>query len=167
MQTGPSVHDGVMYITNATRTAAINAATCERVWDYTWEPKDRSVWGNSRGVAIKDGYVVRGTSDGYLLALDSANGNLLWARQVADPWLGETFTMPPMIFEDTVLIGPAGSENAISGWVGAFSLEDGTQRWRFETVPEAKAGGGPTWGNPEDIVLGGGAVWTPLSLDVA
>ncbi|MDF1765250.1 MAG: PQQ-binding-like beta-propeller repeat protein [Gammaproteobacteria bacterium] len=167
MQTGPIVHDGVMYITNATRTAAINAATCERVWDYTWEPKDRSVWGNSRGVAIKDGYVVRGTSDGYLLALDSANGNLLWARQVADPWLGETFTMPPMIFEDTVLIGPAGSENAISGWVGAFSLEDGTQRWRFETVPEAKAGGGPTWGNPEDIVLGGGAVWTPLSMDLA
>lgn len=166
MQTGPIVFDGVMYITNATRTAAINAANCERVWDYEWELKDRSVWGNSRGVAIKNGYVVRGTSDGYLIALDSASGQLLWARQVADPWLGETFTMPPMIFEDTVIIGPAGSENAISGWVGAFSLADGTQRWRFETVPEAKAGGGPTWGNPEDIVLGGGAVWTPLSMDL-
>lgn len=48
--------------------------------------------------------MVRGTNDGYLLAIDSANGNLLWARQVADPWLGETFTMPPMIFEDLILI---------------------------------------------------------------
>jgi len=33
--------------------------------------------------------------------------------------------MAPLIFEDLVLIGPAGSENAISGWVGAFRLRDG------------------------------------------
>lgn len=166
MQTGPIVYQGTMYVTNATHTAAINAATCETIWSYDWEPKDRMVWGNNRGVAIKDGYVVRGTADGYLLALDSANGNLLWARQVADPWLGETFTMPPMIFENTVLIGPAGSENAISGWVAAFSLKDGDLIWKFLTVPEAAAGGGETWGNPENILLGGGAVWTPLSMDL-
>ena len=166
MQTGPIVYEGIMYITNSTRTAAIDAATCERKWEHTWTPKDRTVWGNNRGVAIKEGYVVRGTNDGYLLAIDSANGNLLWARQVADPWLGETFTMPPMIFEDLILIGPAGSENAISGWVGAFSLADGEEQWRFHTVPEAAAGGGPTWGNPDNIVLGGGAVWTPLSMDL-
>lgn len=165
MQTGPIVSDGVMYVTNMTHTAAIDAATCKRIWSYDWEARDRTVWGNNRGVAIKDGYVVRGTNDGYLLALDSSNGKLLWARQVADPWLGETFTMPPMIYKDLILIGPAGSENAISGWVGAFSLSDGGLVWKFETVPEAAAGGGPTWGNPENIPLGGGAVWTPLSLD--
>ena len=165
MQTGPIVSNGVMYVTNMTHTAAIDAATCERIWGYDWEALDRTVWGNNRGVAIKDGYVVRGTNDGYLLALDSFDGKLLWARQVADPWLGETFTMPPMIYEDLILIGPAGSENAISGWVGAFSLSDGSLVWKFETVPEAAAGGGPTWGNPENIPLGGGAVWTPLSLD--
>ncbi len=166
MQTGPIVYQGTMYLTNAIHTAAINAATCQKIWSYDWEPKDRMVWGNNRGVAIKGGYVVRGTADGYLLALDSANGNLLWARQVADPWLGETFTMPPMIFEDTILIGPAGSENAISGWVAAFSLSDGDLIWKFLTVPEAAAGGGETWGNPNNIALGGGAVWTPLSMDL-
>ncbi len=166
MQTGPIVYQGTMYVTNATHTAAINAATCQKIWTHDWEPKDRMVWGNNRGVAIKDGYVVRGTADGYLLAIDSANGNLLWARQVADPWLGETFTMPPMIYEDMILIGPAGSENAISGWVAAFSLTDGDLRWKFMTVPEAAAGGGATWGNPENIPLGGGAVWTPLSMDL-
>lgn len=166
MQTGPIVYQGTMYVTNATHTAAINAATCQKIWSFDWEPRDRTVWGNNRGVAIKDGYVVRGTADGYLFALDSANGNLLWARQVADPWLGETITMPPMIFEDTVLIGPAGSENAISGWVAAFSLTDGDLIWKFLTVPEAAAGGGETWGNPQNIPLGGGAVWTPLSMDL-
>lgn len=166
MQTGPIVYQGTMYVTNATHTAAINAATCQKIWSHDWEPKDRMVWGNNRGVAIKDGYVVRGTADGYLFALDSANGNLLWARQVADPWLGETITMPPMIFEELVMIGPAGSENAISGWVAAFSLANGEPIWKFLTVPEAAAGGGPTWGNPDNIALGGGAVWTPLSMDL-
>jgi len=166
MQTGPIVYEGTMYVTDAQRTAAIDAATCQEQWSHTWEPRDRTVWPNNRGVAIKDGYVVRGTADGYLFALDSANGNLLWARQVADPWLGETFTMPPSIFNDMILIGPAGSENAISGWLGAFSISDGDLIWKFYTVPEAAAGGGPTWGNPEDIKLGGGAVWTPLSFDI-
>jgi alcohol dehydrogenase (cytochrome c) len=166
LHTGPIVYQGIMYVTDAQRTAALNAATCQEIWSHTWVPKDRTVWPNNRGVAIKDGYVVRGTPDGYLFALDSANGNLLWARQVADPWLGETFTMPPSIFEDMILIGPAGSENAISGWLGAFSLEDGDLLWKFYTVPEAAAGGGPSWGNPEDIKLGGGAIWTPLSFDL-
>ncbi|NKB32118.1 MAG: PQQ-binding-like beta-propeller repeat protein [Pseudomonadales bacterium] len=166
MQTGPIVHQGTMYVTDAQRTAAIDAATCQEKWAHTWEPRDRTVWPNNRGVAIKDGYVVRGTADGYLFALDSANGNMLWARQVADPWLGETFTMPPSLFNDMILIGPVGSENAISGWLGAFSIEDGDLIWKFYTVPEAAAGGGPSWGNPEDIKLGGGAVWTPLSFDI-
>jgi alcohol dehydrogenase (cytochrome c) len=166
MQAGPIVYEGIMYVTDATHTAAINAATCEKLWVYEWEPKDRMVWGNNRGVAIKDGYVLRGTPDGYLFALDSANGNLLWARQVADPWLGETFTMAPIIFDDLVVIGPAGSENAVSGWVAAFSVADGDLVWKFMTVPEAAAGGGETWGNPKGIALGGGAVWTPLSMDI-
>ena len=166
LQTGPIVYQGIMYVTDATHTAAINAATCQKIWTHDWMPKDRMVWGNNRGVAIKDGYVVRGTPDGYLFALDSTDGNLLWARQVADPWLGETFTMPPTVFEDMILIGPAGSENAISGWLGAFSLTDGDLIWKFMTVPEAAAGGGESWGNPEGIKLGGGAVWTPLSFDL-
>ena len=166
LQTGPVVYQGIMYVTDATHTAAINAATCQKIWTHDWTPKDRMVWGNNRGVAIKDGYVVRGTPDGYLFALDSTDGNLLWARQVADPWLGETFTMPPTVFEDMILIGPAGSENAISGWLGAFSLTDGDLIWKFMTVPDAAAGGGESWGNPEGIKLGGGAVWTPLSFDL-
>jgi len=164
-QTGPIVYAGTMYIDGVHATIAIDAATCETRWRHEWQPQDREPWSRNRGVAVKDGYVVRGTNDGYLIALDAADGTLLWARQVANPWLGETFTMPPMIFEDRILIGPAGSENAISGWVGAFRLTDGEPIWRFDTVPGATRSGGSTWGNPEGILLGGGAVWTPFTLD--
>jgi alcohol dehydrogenase (cytochrome c) len=164
-QTGPIVFDGTMYLTSVRTTVALDASTCRPRWRHTWEPKLGEVWRNNRGVAVANGRVVRGTSDGYLLALDAADGKLLWARRAADATLGETFTMAPLIYDDLVLIGPAGSENAISGWVGAFRLRDGEPLWRFKTVPGAREPGDDSWSNPEDIVLGGGAVWTPLSLD--
>ncbi len=163
--TNPVVRDGIMYLTTPRITSAIDAATCRPRWTHTWEPKDTELWQMNRGVAIKDGYVVRGTADGYLVALDAADGHLLWARQVAKPSLGETITMPAMIFEDLVLIGPAGSENNIQGWIGAFRLEDGQAVWRFNTVPRLGEPGADTWGNSDKIPVGGGAVWTPLSLD--
>jgi alcohol dehydrogenase (cytochrome c) len=117
-QTGPVVYDGTMYLTSVRTTVALDAATCRPRWRHTWEPKLSEVWRNNRGVAVANGRVVRGTSDGYLVALDASDGALLWARRAADAAIGETFTMAPLIYDDLILIGPAGSENAISGWVG-------------------------------------------------
>jgi alcohol dehydrogenase (cytochrome c) len=165
-QTGPIVHNGVMYVTTMTSTVALDAATCRMIWRHRWQPKDDMAWERNRGVVVKDGRVVRATPDGYLLALSADRGTLLWARQVAKPGDGETFTMAPLIFEDMVLIGPAGSENNLQGWVGAFRLTDGTPVWRFNTVPKPGEPGSETWINPRNIPVGGGAVWTPFSLDV-
>jgi len=116
-QTGPIVYQGIMYITTNRSTVALNATDCRAKWRYTWEPRAPEVWPSNRGVAIKDGYLVRGTSDGYLLALNADTGTLVWAAKAADAGQGETFTMAPLIFEGLVLIGPAGSENGIlAGW---------------------------------------------------
>jgi alcohol dehydrogenase (cytochrome c) len=166
-QSGPIVYRGRMYITTLHYTVALDASTCRPFWRHEWEPRDVEVWQNNRGVAVARGRVVRGTSDGYLVALDAADGRLLWARKAADSAVGETFTMAPLIYDDLVLIGPAGSENAISGWVGAFRLQNGEPVWRFRTVPGAREPGDDSWANPNDIVLGGGAVWTPFSFDPA
>jgi alcohol dehydrogenase (cytochrome c) len=166
-QTGPVVHRGVMYLTTWLSTYALDAATCRVKWHHTWEPRGDTVWRRNRGVALKDGIAVRGTPDGYLLALNAETGAMLWARQVASAVDGETFTMAPLVFEDLVLIGPAGSENNIQGWVGAFRLADGSPVWRFNTVPRPGEPGHDTWVNPKGIPMGGGAVWTPFSLDPA
>ena len=163
-QSGPIVHDGVMYVTSMHATIALDAATCRPLWRHEWEERGLWIGVNNRGVAIKDGRVVRATADGYLLALDAADGELLSARQVGDTGVGETFTMPPLIYDDLIVIGPAVSEFAIEGWVAAFKLENGEPVWHFNTVPGAKDGTG-TWPNPENIVLGGGGVWTPFSFD--
>ncbi|MEJ2008607.1 MAG: PQQ-binding-like beta-propeller repeat protein, partial [Acidobacteriota bacterium] len=164
-QTNPIVYQGTMYITSGLETIALNATNCRPKWKYTWTPRSRVVWPQNRGVAIKDGYLVRGTSDGYLLALNAATGKLIWAVKAADAAKGQTFTMAPLIYQNLILIGPAGSENGISGWVGAFRLRDGSMVWKFHTVPGATRTGRKSWANPEGIKLGGGAVWTPFSLD--
>ena len=70
-QTGPIVHNGTMYVTTMTSTIALDAATCRVKWRHTLGAEGRhGGWQRNRGVAIKDGRVVRGTPDGYLLALE-------------------------------------------------------------------------------------------------
>src|SRR5947207_2837016 len=154
-----------MYLTTVRQTIAIDAATCRPRWRHTWQPRDYELWPMNRGVALARGYVVRGTADGYLLGLDARDGKLLWARHVARPDVGETITMPPLAYDDLVLIGPAGGENNIRGWIGAFRLSDGAPVWRFNTVPGPGEPGAETWANPKGLAQGGGAVWSPLALD--
>ena len=165
-QTGPIVYRGVMFITTRFATVALDAATAKPKWKHLWQPRGSTAWERNRGVAIKDGYVVRGTPDGYLLALNATTGELVWARRVADSAIGETFSMAPVIYDDLILIGPAGSENNVQGWVGAFRLTDGAPVWRFNTVPKRGEPGYETWHSPKGIPMGGGAVWTDFALDV-
>jgi alcohol dehydrogenase (cytochrome c) len=75
--------------------------------------------------------------------------------------------MAPLIYDGLVMVGPAGSENSIKGWIGAFRLADGAPVWRFNTVPRPGEPGADTWANPRNLPQGGGAVWTPLALDPA
>ena len=164
-QTGPIVYNGTMYVTTMISTIALDAATCRVKWRHRWQTRDQLGFQRNRGVALKDGRIIRGTPDGYLIALNADTGTALWARQVAKPSEGETFTMAPVVFEDLVLIGPAGSENNLQGWVGAFRASDGSPVWRFNTVPKKGEPGFETWQNPKGIPMGGGSVWTSFSLD--
>ena len=58
--------------------------------------------------------------------MDMADGTLRWERQAADSSIGESFTMPPLVYDDLVIIGPAGSELGVPGGVGGFRLADGS-----------------------------------------
>ena len=165
-ETGPLVYDGILYATTTHYTIALDATNCHLRWEYEWKPRSREVFLPNRGVAIKDGRIVRGTADGYLLELDAETGALQWSRRIADSKQGYFFSMPPLVYEDLIVIGAAGSEWAMKGWVGAFKLETGEPVWKFNTVPDAGQPGAETWGNdPEVRDHGGGSVWTPFALD--
>lgn len=164
--TNPLIYQGVMYLTTATSTIALDANNCQVRWRHDWKAKGKPGWLSQRGVALKDGVVVRGTHDGYLLALDAVTGKVIWERAIVDMTKHEGgFTMPPLIFGDLIIIGPAGSELGVKGWIGAFALKDGKEIWRFNTVPDDGEPGAETWGKADARLKGGGSVWTPVSLD--
>ena len=73
--------------------------------------------------------------------------------------------MAPLIYDNLVIIGPAVSEWALKGWIGAFRLENGERVWRFNIVPAPGEPGAETWKQPEGFPVGGGGVWTAPTLD--
>lgn len=85
-QTAPTVYYGILYAATAHYTVALDGASCEVVWQSEWKPRDHETFVTLSGVAMKDGKVVRGTADGYLLALDGNTGKEQWSRQIAKPF---------------------------------------------------------------------------------
>ena len=125
VQTSPLVYRGVMYLTFGRATVAIDAKSCRERWTYIWQPKAQEISPTNRGAAIKDGRLVRGTADGYLLAIDMADGSLLWSQPIASAAGGQYLSMPPLIYKDLVIIGSAGADFGAKNWIGAFKLETG------------------------------------------
>src|SRR5690349_6974646 len=167
VEPSPVVYKGVMYVTFGFATVAIDAATCRERWTYVWHPNGHVISPPNRGVAIKDGKLVRGTPDGFLIALDMASGELGWSKQIASAADNQYLSMPPLIWGDTIIYGPAGADYGSKSWIGAFRLADGAPVWRFNLVPDPGEPGADTWKNEEALTHGGGSLWTPLSLDQA
>ncbi len=165
VQTSPLVYQGVMYLTFGRATVALDAKTCRERWTYIWQPKGQEISPANRGAAIKDGTLVRGTADGYLIALDMADGSLLWSKPIASAAGGQYFSMPPLIYGDLVIAGPSGADFGAKNWIGAFKLATGEQVWKFNLVPDPGEPGAETWESAESLKHGGGSLWTPLSLD--
>ncbi len=166
-QSSPVLFDGRMYFTAAQTTVAIDAVTCRELWRHDWKLNGKILSPVNRGVAIKDGRLVRGTSDGFLIALSMADGKLLWQKRITSYEESHYLSMPPMIVENTIIYGTAGADWGGQGWIGAFNLKDGSELWRYSALPAPNAPGSETWGKPEALAHGGGSFWTPVSVDRA
>jgi alcohol dehydrogenase (cytochrome c) len=168
--TNPIIYKGTMFITSRDATISIDAATCKLNWRYDRPSRVGAAYGlkQNRGASIKDGKLVYGTHDGFLIALDAGTGKELWVRDVADASHNQGgFTMAPMIYDDLVIAAPAGSELGVKGWIGAFKLSTGEPVWRFNTVPDDNEPGADTWPSHDIRQFGGGTVWGSLTIDVA
>jgi alcohol dehydrogenase (cytochrome c) len=159
------VYNGVMYLTIDQSIVALDATTCRQRWTYTWQSDGPVISATNRGVAIMDGRVVRGTSDGHLIAVDMGTGKLLWSRKIASAQSNQYLSMPPLIYDGLVMYGAAGGDWGSRDWVGAFRLDNGEPVWRFYLIPDVQTGTAEGWNNAQSTTHGGAGVWTPLSLD--
>ena len=66
-------------------------------------------------------------------------------------------TMAPLVIKDKVIVGAAGGEFGIRGFIAAYDAETGKEAWRFNTVPRPGEPGHETWGRRWKH--GGGSIW--------
>jgi alcohol dehydrogenase (cytochrome c) len=167
-ETTPLVVDGVMYLTEAPATVhAIDPRTGRVFWthQHALPPVTYPCCGKvNRGLAILNGTVFMGTLDAKLIALDSVSGRKKWETAVTDYTKGYALTVAPLAVEDKVILGPAGGELGIVGFVAAYNAKTGAEIWRFNTVPQPGEPGNETWGN-NSWQHGGGSIWVTGSYD--
>jgi PQQ-dependent dehydrogenase (methanol/ethanol family) len=138
----------------------------------------------NRGATYSNGRLFYNTLDGNTVAVDAKTGQQVWKRKLADFNQGETLTMAPFVAKDKVLVGNAGGEFGVRGWIAALSAATGEVVWKaYSTGPDREVLIGPdfkpfypqdrgkdlgitTW--PADAWrIGGGNVWGFVSYDPA
>jgi len=166
LQTGPLVIAGNMYFTTETASYAIDAATCAEKWRVEHTLSRRSPLGVNRGFAYLDGRLFRGTTDGRVLALDAADGHMLWEQAIEDDAPGVSMPMAPIAANGRVYIGHAGGDQTgVTGHAYAFDAADGHLVWRFDVVPPDDGAVLATWPNRDRYPMSGGAFWTSFAFD--
>jgi PQQ-dependent dehydrogenase (methanol/ethanol family) len=83
----------------------------------------------NRGAQYADGKIVYNLLDGHTVALDAGTGKELWKTKVADVNRGETTPMAPLVTKDRVIVGTAGGEYGVRGWVKGLDLNSGKVVW--------------------------------------
>ncbi len=165
-QATPLVVDGIMYTTQGDDVLALDAITGKMFWIYRYTPDMEAKFccGRiTRGLAIEGDTLFLATVDAHLIAIDARGGHPIWDRTVAKASDGYSMTLAPLVIHDKVIIGAAGGEYGIRGFVAAYDVQTGNQAWRFDTVPGPGQPGNETWGGGWQT--GGGSVWLTGSYD--
>ena len=167
-ETTPLVVDGVMYLTEAPNNiVALDPSTGRLFWIYEHKLPERTYpcCGRvNRGVAILDDMLYFGTHDAKLLAIDARTGRLKWETTVTDHRQGYALAHAPLAIKDKVIVGTAGGELGIRGFLAAYDAKTGKEIWRFKIIPEPGEPGNETWGG-DSWKHGGGSIWLTGSYD--
>jgi quinohemoprotein ethanol dehydrogenase len=182
VESSPLFIDGVLYNISAWNiTYAIDARTGKELWKY--DPQvDRTRARYmccdvvNRGISAWKGRIYLTTIDGQLIALDAKTGEPVWKQQTFDKQWPYSSTGATRVFDGKVVIGNAGAEYGVRGYVTAYDADTGKQLWRFYTVPgdpklgfESKAMemAAKTWTGEWWKQGGGGSAWDAIVYDPA
>ncbi len=176
LEATPLVEDGVMYVPDGWGSVYAIDLTAGKKGVIKWkmDPGTDRAWAgdvaccgvNNRGVALWKDKVISIALDGRMFAINKATGEVVWERKIADPAIGETLTIAPLVIRDLAIVGIAGGEFGIRGFIEATDLNTGKQAWRTYTIPGAGEPGNETWKDGKDHWKhGGGSVWETATYD--
>ena len=164
----PLVVDGVIYMAaDAGHVLALDAKSGDVIWEYKRPiPTDLELeYGHAnRGLAVFGSTIFFGSLDGYLVALNANDGKVIWQKLVTSTSGGYSITGAPIVINRSVIVGIAGGEFRIRGFLSAYDVSTGEQQWKFDTIPGPGEFGHETWEN-DAWRTGGGGTWVTGSYD--
>ena len=166
----PIVNNGVMFVaTPYSQVLALDAATGDLLWRYKRKlPAGFAALHNTtRGVALYGDKVFMPGMDGALVALDAKTGKVDWEAKLEDWKQGYYTTAAPLVVKGKVLVGIAGGEFGVRGFVQAFDAETGKSVWKTYTVPAPGEPGSETWQKADTWKTGGASTWMTGNYDPA
>jgi len=172
----PIVEDGIMYVPDGWGSVYAIDVSAGKKGAIKWkmDPGTDRAWAgdvaccgiNNRGVALWKDKVISIALDGRMFAINKATGEAVWERKIADPAIGETLTMAPLVVRDLAIVGTAGGEFGIRGFIEATDLNTGKAAWRTYTIPGTGEPGNETWKDGKDRWKhGGGSIWETATYD--
>ena len=72
--------------------------------------------------------------DSHLVALSADTGRVIWDVEVSDYKMAHSVTVAPLALENKIIVGIAGGEYGIRGFLDAYHPRTGERLWRFWTV---------------------------------
>ena len=177
----PLVWNNTIYgITTWSVVFAVDARSGKQLWRWDPEVNQSTVRLKmccgvlNRGLALASGLVFAPVNDGRLVALDALTGKVSWEARVAYPQDWYSLTIAPRIAGNKVVVGVAGGDHPIRGFIDAYEIATGKRAWRFYTVPgdpskgfedDAQRAAAKTWGGDWWKMGGGGSVWDGMAYD--
>jgi alcohol dehydrogenase (cytochrome c) len=164
----PIVNNGIMFVsTPYSQVMALDAASGTLLWRYKRKLPEgfAALHNTSRGVALYGDKVFLPGLDAVLVALDAKTGKVAWETKVEDWKTGYYMTMAPLIVKGKVLIGVAGGEFGVRGFVQAFDADTGKSAWKTYTIPAPGEPGSETWQKPDTYKTGGASTWMTGNYD--
>ena len=148
----PLVVDGKMFIHTSfpNNTFALNLDDPTRI---LWQDKPKQSAAAravaccdivNRGLAYwpGDGFtpslIIKTLLDGNVVALNAETGATYWKIENSDFKVGSTLTVAPHVYKNIVLIGSSGAELGVRGYMTAYDVRTGEQKWRaYATGPDS------------------------------
>ena len=150
-ETTPLLRDNVLYVTGPLNVAwAVDARTGREIWRYK---RELPPTGNltaccglvNRGFGVLGDRLFMTTLDAHLIALNMKTGGVVWDTTLEDFSKGYASTIAPLVVKDKVIVGVAGGEYGIRGFIDAYDAKTGARAWRFYTIPGPGEPGNDTW----------------------
>ena len=169
-ETTPLVVNGIMYLTRPENDVfAVDAETGRVLWMYSYKNPERTYncCGRvNRGLAILGNTLFMNTLDMHVIAIDAKSGREIWKTEMYDykESGGYAATGAPLVVKDKVIVGMAGGEHPISGFLDAYDAATGKRLWRFNTIPQPGEPNFGTWAG-DSWKTGGVSTWNTGSYD--